>query len=141
MDVVADKIGVLEVYVVSMLISGVAVLIVPFLTTTGSLYAFAIPFGLFSGSRVALISLLVAELFGLDGLATKLGMMLLFIAPAGLIGPTFAGWLYDTTQSYTVAFCSTGGLMLFSSLPLFALIWLRRKRMQGAVEDQDESEV
>lgn len=124
----ADKIGVLEVYVLSMLISGAAVVVVPFLTTTGSLYVFAIPFGLFSGSRVALISLLVAELFGLEGLATKLGVMLLFISPAGLIGPTFAGWLYDSTQSYTVAFCVTGALMLLSTLPLFALIWLRSRR-------------
>ena len=122
---VADRIGILQVYLLAIICTGIPALFIPLMTKPGMLYFFVIPFGMFAGARIALVSLLVAELLGLENLPTKMGMMFLCIAPASIFGPVIGGAIFDSTNSYTAAFLFGGGMML-GSIPFLVTILYRR---------------
>jgi MFS family permease len=67
-------------------------------------YLFAIVFGFAYGSYGPLISLLVADSFGLSSLGVILGVVTFFVTIGAAIGPIFAGKIFDVMGSYQVAF-------------------------------------
>ena len=62
---------------------------------------------------------IVGEYFGRKNYATIRGFNQLFHIPTTVSGPVFAGWIYDTTGSYTVAFTSFIVAMLIGVSFLF----------------------
>lgn len=65
--------------------------------------AFGLLFGLATGASTVVEPMLLPDYFG----RRSVGAMRGFAAPlrvASPLGPVFAGWLYDTTGSYTIAF-------------------------------------
>jgi len=86
------------------------------------LYLFAIVFGFGYGGIAALISPSVAELFGLSSHGAILGVIIGSIQTTEGIGPVVAGYIFDVTGSYQLAFlmcalASVIGLGLVSCLP------------------------
>ena len=67
-------------------------------------YAFAIVFGFAYGGYGPLISLLVADSFGLNSLGVILGTVTFFITIGAAVGPIFAGKIFDVTGSYQLVF-------------------------------------
>jgi MFS family permease len=57
----------------------------------------------FGGAGVALLPALVGDQFGRLSMGKIYGFINLFGAIGGAIGPVVAGWVYDTTKSYTSA--------------------------------------
>ena len=57
----------------------------------------------FGGAGVALIPALVGDQFGRMSMGKIYGFINLFGAIGGAIGPVAAGWIYDTTNSYAIA--------------------------------------
>jgi cyanate permease len=49
-------------------------------------------------------SLIIGECFGLVSFATVSGVAGLFTMSGAALGPTIAGFIYDATQSYQMAF-------------------------------------
>jgi MFS family permease len=68
------------------------------------LYLFAIVFGFAFGDIVPQQSPLVAQLFGLSSHGLILGVISLAFAIAAAIGPFVAGYIFDITGEYQVAF-------------------------------------
>jgi len=54
-----------------------------------------------------------AEYFGLRAFGAIQGLAFTVATIGGLLGPVFAGWMYDTTESYRLAFVilSIGSLL------------------------------
>lgn len=73
------------------------------------LYLFAAMYGFAHGGFFALISPLVAELFGLISHGVILGIVIFAGALGGATGPVLAGYIFDVTGSYSQAFlvCAT----------------------------------
>lgn len=85
------------------------------------LYLFAGIYGFAHGGFFALISPVVAGLFGTSSHGVILGMVLFYGTIGGAIGPVLAGHIFDITHSYQLAFLilvvfSIIGLTLTTSL-------------------------
>jgi MFS family permease len=100
----AGRLGVLRVYQLCFVVLGVSYLI---WLVGGANYVmlalFAFVLGASYGGYVALSPAAAAELFGLSGLGAVLGALYTAGGIGGLIGPSAAGWLIDSTGSYTPA--------------------------------------
>ena len=71
-----------------------------------SLFGFG--FGASSPIRMAMI----AEFFGLKSVGTMIGVVELAWAAGAITGPIMAGYVFDVSGSYNIAFL-TGGLLMF----------------------------
>jgi MFS family permease len=61
-------------------------------------------FGFGFGGGIPVRSTLQAEYFGMRAFGAIQGLMLTIGTVGGFVGPVLAGWLYDTTDSYRLAF-------------------------------------
>jgi MFS family permease len=87
-------------------------------------YIFAIVGGFAHGGFFAVLSPLVAELFGLKSHGTNLGFIISIGYTGGAIGPVIAGRLYDLQNNYQLTFYILLGLAV---LCLFLTILLKMK--------------
>ena len=60
-----------------------------------------------------------ARYFGRKGFASIRGVTMLVLSPFGVIAPIYAGWVYDTTGSYTTAFTVFTGLLVLGAVFMF----------------------
>ncbi|XP_041973493.1 monocarboxylate transporter 12 [Aricia agestis] len=102
---------------------------------------YAAVFGFTIGAYVGLTSVVLVDLLGIEKLTNAFGLLLLFQGIASLIGPPFAGWLYDTLQSYSPGFFVAGGTISLSGVILFLIPVLekrnnRQRWMQDTVLEQ-----
>ncbi|XP_047544486.1 monocarboxylate transporter 12 [Vanessa atalanta] len=88
---------------------------------------YATTFGFTIGAYVGLTSVVLVDLLGIERLTNAFGLLLLFQGIASLIGPPFAGWLYDTLESYAPGFYVAGGTISVSGLILFFIPMLEKR--------------
>lgn len=93
---------------------------------TPATYVLLIGHGLSSGAVTPLIILLLGRYFGRKAFGSILGMLVLFLAPMGLVSPMFYGWVFDTTASYNNAFITA---LALASLAFIAMFFLRAPRV------------
>ncbi len=84
--------------------------------TPMSLYVFACGIGLLWLSTVPLTNGLVAQIFGMRNVAMLAGVVFFGHQIGSFIGVWLAGWLYDQTGSYNIAFILAIGLGVFAAL-------------------------
>ncbi len=106
----ADRIGRDRSLALIMLLNGVALAYWSMAQGFWALAVFALVFGLFYGGFVALVPAFTADLFGLRAMSAVLGVLYTSVAFGTLLGPTLAGWVFDTTGSYTwpILICTIG---------------------------------
>jgi OFA family oxalate/formate antiporter-like MFS transporter len=84
-----------------------------------------IPFILFYGpgfgATVPLLPAIQADYFGVKSFASIRGMMSIAFAVPGIVAPVFAGWIFDTHHSYTIAFQIYALLAALSILALMRI--------------------
>jgi len=68
------------------------------------LYLFAVIYGFAHGGFFAVMSPLVAELFGTVSHGVNFGMVLFLSQIGGAIGPVITGRIFDVAHSYQLAF-------------------------------------
>jgi MFS family permease len=110
----ADVIGMKFVLVVSFILMLIAFLWLTIARNTWMCYLFAAIFGSSYGTFEILQSPLVAELFGVSSLGIISGVVHNFASTAIMIGPVLAGYIYDITGSYHVAFLLCAAMALGS---------------------------
>lgn len=81
--------------------------------TSGVLFAAVTVYGFAHGGLFTVVSPTVAEYFGLKAHGAIFGLILFFGTIGGAIGPILAGWIFDLTASYTLAFSGLAALLLF----------------------------
>jgi MFS family permease len=82
----------------------IALILLLFTKDLWMFYLFALIFGLAYGGWSALISVIVAELFGVASLGVILGAVIFGSTVGDAFAPALAGWIFDTTGSYQLAF-------------------------------------
>lgn len=96
-----------------------------------ALAGFALVLGLGYGGWVALSPSVMADLFGWEGLGGSLGLLYTSAGVGALLGPPFAGFLVDATNSYRPAILTALGLAVAAA---FAIARLPIRRVTSDAE-------
>jgi len=91
------------------------------------LYVFAVLYGFTHGGFFTVISPIVAEYFGLRSHGLLIGIAVFAGTVGGFIGPIFAGYVFDTTASYRIAFLGCVGV---TSLGLGLILSLKPTKLK-----------
>ncbi len=83
-----------------------------------TIYALLILYGIAHGLPTPLLIVLISRYFGRKAFGSIFGTCFLFGSPFALFSPIIVGWIFDTTNSYRIAF------VLFTSLALFGVFLL-----------------
>ena len=130
-----DKIGNRWVLIVCFIFLTVALSWLQFANRLWMLYAFALVYGFGHGGFFAVMSPLVAELFGTTHQGVNLGVVLLLQAVGLALGPFVTGYTFDITHSYHLAFLI---LIIFSICALvlsIAITPVKLTRKSLAIEN------
>jgi MFS family permease len=127
-----DRFGNRPTFALSYLLLAVAFFWILAAKDAWQMYVFAIILGLSYGGMQVLFSPLVAELFGLKSHGVILGAVAIGGSLGAASGPIFAGYTFDITGSYTLAFtvCAILGVV---ALVLTLLLggWRRTRSTVG----------
>jgi sugar phosphate permease len=96
------------------LVQGMAVLALSHFRQVVVLYLGTFAFGLTMGGIVMMQWLLIGECFGMISFGTISGMSGLFTMLGASLGPAIAGWIYDATHDYGIAFTIFGTASLLA---------------------------
>jgi MFS transporter, OFA family, oxalate/formate antiporter len=86
-----------------------------------SLVILAVLFGVFYGGFSALAPALTASYFGGRRISSIIGIQLTGVGIGTLLGPSFAGFTYDLSHSYTIPILISAGTSLVAALCLLLL--------------------
>ena len=92
------------VLVVSMVLQALGVLILAYVKTIEQVYIFLVVYGIGYGGAIPVYIALRGEYFGRKNFATIGGIMQLLLMIPTVVGPVFAGYVFDVTGSYYQAF-------------------------------------
>lgn len=101
---IGDRIGIKPSLIISFTLMLVAFILLSVAKELWMFYLLAAVLGFGSGGIVALGSPLVAELFGLKAHGSILGLAGFALMTGGAAGPIVAGYIFDITDSYYIAF-------------------------------------
>lgn len=112
-----DKLGNRRALIICFMILVIALSWLQLARGLGMLYLFAVIYGFAHGGFFAVMSPLVAELFGTKSHGVNFGMVLFLGQIGGALGPVVTGRIFDVTHSYQLAFlisiaASVGALIL-----------------------------
>ena len=100
----ADRYSARHAMALSFALQAVGTIILIYTAALGSIWYFVIVWGFAMGGVVALQPLIVAECFGMKSFGVILGMTFVAAIVGSATGPPFAGYIFDTSGSYTFAF-------------------------------------
>ena len=92
---------------------------------------FALVFGIGFGGTIPLRPILMMERFGPRAFGTLQGLVQVGAIGAGVVGPVFYGWIFDSTGSYDIAIFATLSTILVTA-PLIYLVKDPRRVAQRA---------
>ena len=95
-------------------------------TSIGMLYVFVVVFGLGYGGVVPLAHAIRGDLFGRKAFATIAGVNSVFTAIGTVVAPVVAGYLYDISHSYVIAFYS---FMVMIAMAGFVFLLIRQPKV------------
>jgi len=104
---VSDSIGTRVAFVASALVMAAGMVWLIWSSDLWMLEVFAIPFGFAWGAFSPLTAGLVADTFGLRHLGVIIGVITVGWGLGAAVGPAMAGYVFDTTRSYTPAFAAS----------------------------------
>ena len=94
-------------------------------------YAFALVYGIGIGAMSTCYSALAGDCFGGRTYGVIIGFMEICYGLGGVVGPVFAGFMYDYTQSYFVPFLTIIFFMFFS---IALALWLHAYMQRHGLE-------
>jgi sugar phosphate permease len=112
---VADKADKRSMTVVLFVGQAAAVLLYTIVDGTLAIYAVALLFGFTIGNVYMMMSLLTAEIFGIQSFGTVYGVVSLAGQLGSGIGLVFMGWAHDAADGYTVPFVVLAALNLVAA--------------------------
>ena len=101
---VSDRIGCTRSITICCVTFVISFILLLFAGSFWMLILFAVIYGIAHGGFATLISPLVGELFGLRSHGVILGLVIFIGTVGGAASPIFAGYMFDTYESYQVAF-------------------------------------
>ncbi len=107
------------VIMVCFLIQGIAVFTLAHYHHVVILYLGTLAFGLTMGNIIMMQSLITGECFGLVSFATVSGLAGVFTMSGAAFGPSIAGFIFDATGSYQMAFTIFAAMSVVAILVIY----------------------
>lgn len=121
MGIAQDKIGPKKAFLLCSSLQALSLIWLTQADTVGAFYLFAAIFGFTYGGDVPQLPALIGESFGLRHMGSIYGIITLAVGVGGSAGPILAGYIFDTSHSYTLAFWIGAIAMFLASLFAFFL--------------------
>ncbi|MFH1560895.1 MAG: MFS transporter [Chloroflexota bacterium] len=102
--ILADYMDKRYVLIICTLLQAVGIYLLANVTTMTQVWVFVVVYGISYGGAIPVTMAIVGEYFGRKNFATIRGWMQLCNIPTTVLGPVYAGWVYDTTGNYQIAF-------------------------------------
>jgi len=99
-----DRIDKRYVLIITYVLQAIGVFILANVKTIDQVYIFLVVYGFGYGGAIPVYIAMRGEYFGRKAFATIQGLMQMFLVIPTVIGPIFAGYVYDVTGSYYNAF-------------------------------------
>ena len=106
-------------FIATYLMQAVGILILNNVSGMAMVWLFVVIYGIAYGGAIPLSFSIVGDYFGRKNYATIRGYMQFFLIPATLVGPIYAGLVFDITDSYNIAFTSFIVSLLFGTVFIF----------------------
>ena len=100
---------------------GTSTLLVPFLSHPAALGTVASVFGLTIAANYSLTTPILVELVSIHHFCNAYGLLFFVQGIANLVGPPFAGWLYDASRQWYWTFGTGGASIILSGLLLLII--------------------
>jgi MFS family permease len=107
------------VMVWALFLMGLGMLAFCYVQVTGVVFLFLLLFAPGYGGAMVIRGAILREYFGRDSFGKMIGILMGFGSIGGIIGPTLAGWVFDTLGSYNIiwlVFCGIIGLAIWLML-------------------------
>nr|KAF6497729.1 solute carrier family 16 member 14 [Rousettus aegyptiacus] len=137
LGIVADLpcISVWNVFLMANFTLVLSIFILPLMHTYASLAVVCALIG-FSSGYFSLMPVVTEDLVGIEHLANAYGIIICANGISALLGPPFAGWIYDITQKYDYSFYICGllylvGIFFLLIQPCIRIIEQSRKKYMG----------
>jgi MFS family permease len=111
MGFVQDRIGAQRSLIICLSTLGVCMFALPFITVDVAFFVFAILFGLSYGGDIPQVPSITVQCFGIASMGVIYAFISGTVALLSSIGPFAAGYIFDVTHSYTIAFLGTSVLL------------------------------
>lgn len=128
LGVVSDRMGRKQTLAASLLLGTLMMVWLTVFKEAWTLYLYAAVFGISYGGWVALYPSLTGEVFGLASLGAVFGGISIGAGLGSAIGPTIAGYIFDASRSYEMAFILSAAL---AGLAFVFILLVRNPRGAG----------
>ena len=118
---VADRLAMPPVIFVFLMLQAIAITVLAVADSTRMAYLFAVLYGIGFGGRVPLLTAIWGNYFGRRSFATIMGLSQFPSNLAMIAGPLFAGYMFDTRQSYFIPF-TVFAVLTFIGASLMAFV-------------------
>ncbi|MFC1954598.1 MFS transporter [Chloroflexota bacterium] len=122
----SDRVGGKQALSACFVVLTISLIWLIFTTNTGGFFIFAVLFGITSGGIIPLLTLVPADLFGVKNLGIISGTFLLLGTSGGALGAPLAGYIFDISGNYRVAFVVSVIIGLLAII--LSLVLLRYKK-------------
>jgi MFS family permease len=113
----ADRVSVRAALSLSMLMSAAGLFLLGSRSGQASFYLFMVTYGLSYSAPLVLLPIFIAEVFGTRNFpVVGAAIGVLGNIAGGFAGPVFAGWVFDITGSYGIAFAVFAAALVLSSV-------------------------
>ena len=127
---VADRLSMPPVIFVFLMLQAVAIMIIAVADSVQMAYLFAVLYGIGFGGRIPLLTAIWGNYFGRRSFATIMGLSQFPSNLAMIAGPLFAGYMFDTRQSYFIPF-TTFAVLTF--LGAWLMVFVRKPQLRSTV--------
>jgi OFA family oxalate/formate antiporter-like MFS transporter len=108
MGFIQDRIGPQHSMIICLTTMGICLFALPFVTSDVAFLVFAILFGLAYGGDVPQVPALTVQCFGVASMSVIYALIAGAVNIVSALGPVAAGYIFDVTDSYTIAFLGAG---------------------------------
>jgi MFS transporter, OFA family, oxalate/formate antiporter len=115
MGAVSDYLGTRRSLALSVAIESVAIVLILLSPQQWMLYLSGILFGFGYGGHAPQFPAIMREIFGIKRMGRNLGLPQVFYGTGALIGPFFAGWMFDRTGSYVAPFVTASCVLMVAA--------------------------
>ncbi len=119
---ISDRVGAKKLLPMMLFMEGMMLFFLTLSKDATMFYIFAIVFGFAYGGSVPLIPIITANYFGLGSMGAIFGVISFAGLLGGGFGPLMAGYIYDVTKRYSIAFLTVGVLAVGGAILSLYLI-------------------
>ena len=130
---VSDNIGRKQATMICVLLMAGAMLWLIVSSNLWMFYLFAVVFGFSYGGFAPPLSALMGDSFGTRHIGLIMGVVEIGWAVGGAVGPALAGYLFDITGNYILAFLLVG--VIATLLAVVSTIFMRQPQRQGGLSN------